>query len=70
MIQLLVDVVDGAACCFDTCIEGLFLGVEAGKCLEQARVDVDDLVWERLHERWREKPHVSGEADELDTAFG
>jgi len=66
VVEVFVDEVDGASGDFDSVIEGLPLGSEAGECGEQRGVNVDDAVGEGGDEAGREQAHVAGEADEVD----
>src|ERR1700730_1022933 len=60
---------DSAAGEFDAIFEGLPLGLEAGERGEERRVNVEDAIGESGDEIWREKAHVTGEADEIDFVF-
>jgi hypothetical protein len=66
VVEFLVDEVDGAAGDFYSIGERLFLGFEARKSGQQRRMNVQNSARELLYEPGREKPHVSGEADEVD----
>lgn len=65
-VQALVHQVDGAAADLHPVLEGLRLGVDAGKGREQAGVDVEDAPRKGRHEIRREQAHVAGQADPID----
>lgn len=66
VVEFFVDEVDGAAGDFRSIVEGLALGVEAGKSGQQGGVDVEDAVGEGADEFGGEQAHVTGEAYEVD----
>jgi hypothetical protein len=65
-VQALVHQVDGAAADLHPVLEGLRLGVDAGKGREKAGVDVEDAPRKGRHEIRREQAHVAAQADPID----
>jgi hypothetical protein len=66
VVEVLVDEMDGTAGDGYAVVEGLLLGVEAGKGGEQGGVDVEDAVGKGVDEFGREQAHVAGETNEID----
>jgi hypothetical protein len=60
-VKVLVHEMDRAPGHLHPVRNGLTLRMEAGEPREQGRVDVDDLVRERLHDCNTKNPHIAGE---------
>ena len=69
VVEMFVDKVDRAAGNLDAVVKCLLLGVEAGECGKQRRMDVENAVGERGNKAGREQAHVAGETDEVDLVF-
>ena len=67
-VEVRVHQVYGGAREADAVLEGLALGVETGERRQKRRVDVQDAVGKRVHERRAEQPHETGQADQLHVA--
>lgn len=57
------DVVYGAAGDADACVEGLLCGVEAGEAWQEARVQVEDVIWEGVQQRCCGDAHPASHHD-------
>lgn len=69
VVQLLVDEMHRAACDFYSIGKRLLLCVETGKSRQQRRMNVQDTLRKCLYELRGEKPHVSGETDQVDAVL-
>jgi len=68
-VDVLIDVVDGAAGFSYAGGERLFPGAQALERREQRRMDVDDAMGEGVEERFLDDAHVAGEDDPLGTVL-
>ena len=68
-IEIFVHEMDGAAGEFDAVFEGLALRFESRKRREQRWMDIEDAVRKGSYEIGGEQAHVSGETDQIDSAF-
>src|SRR5579864_9207803 len=65
VVKVLVRKVDGAAGNLYPIFQRLLLRLKAGKGRKQRRVNVEDPVRKRANKIWREKTHVSSQANQL-----
>jgi len=66
VVELVVDEMDRAAGHFDSVVEGLLLGFEAGEGGQQRGMNVEDAVAVSSDKFRREQAQVAGQADEVD----
>src|SRR6202790_4028455 len=65
-VEIFVHEMHGAAGEFHSILERLALGLQARKRRQERWVNIQNAIGKRSHEKRREQPHVSGEADEID----
>lgn len=56
--------VDRRTCDLDTVLQRLALSIDAGKCRQQGRMDVQDRIWEGIEQVRANQPHEPSQTDE------
>src|SRR4051812_28784949 len=67
-VEVLINIMHGTARDRFTGCDHTFMDVEPGILWQQARMDVQNAVWESGYEGRRQQPHVPGEADQIHVA--
>ena len=68
-VNFFVNEVDSASRKLNPIINGLFLGIQAGKSRKQGRVNVYDSACKSLNELPTQNAHIAGEANKVNGPF-
>ena len=68
VVEIVVNKMNRAAGYFNAVFNRLPLRVESGKRGQQARMNINDFIRERLNKMRRQKPHITRQTNQLDPA--